>query len=199
MYVPKTSRGKLASQLDLRRSPEYVRGIKVIITKEFEIIKSNFIRKFNNHKVTKEIEAGPDSRNISGTLGGYGNLFSYIGFSKGDKPTESIRSLFKDIRINSINVNKFGQSSTFIMYPNAQDIFAVTPLPWADSRSWAEGVERGLPGLGYFLSKDNIGRSGAGIQTKNQVKQSQFQNVKYISSLINEFEKDILSLNNKVI
>ncbi len=199
MYVPKTSRGKLASQLDLRRSPEYVRGIKLIVNKEFEIIKNNFIRKFNNHKVTKEIEAGPDSSNISGTLGGYGNLFSYIGFSKGDKPTESIRSLFKDIRINSINVNKFGQSSTFIMYPNAQDIFAVTPLPWAESRSWAEGVERGLPGLGFYLNKDNLGRSGGGIQIKNKVKQTKFQNVKYVSSLINEFEKDILSLNNKTI
>jgi len=70
-------------------------------------------------------------------------------------------------------------------------------LPWADSRSWAEGIERGLPGLGYFLSKDNIGRSGAGIQVEKQVKQTKFQNVKYISSLINEFEKDILSLNNK--
>jgi len=197
MYVSKISKSKLAGQLDLRSSPEYVRGVKDIVTKEFEIIKNQFIRNFNNHKVTREIEAGPDSRNISGTLGGYGNLFSYIGFSKGDKPIEPIRSLFKDIRINSINVNKFGQSSTFITYPRAQEIFAVTPLPWADSRSWAEGIERGLPGLGYFLSKDNIGRSGAGVQVKKQVKQTKFQNVKYISSLINEFEKDILSLNNK--
>ena len=169
------------------------------MTREFEIIKNQFIRNFNNHKVTKEIEAGPDSRNISGTLGGYGNLFSYIGFSKGDKPTESIRSLFKDIRINSINVNKFGQSNIFVMYPKAQDIFAVTPLPWADGRSWAEGVEKGLPGLGYFLNKENLGRSGGGIQTKNQVKQTKFENTRYISSLINEFEKDIFSLNNKVI
>lgn len=199
MYISKISKGKLAGQLNLSKSPEYVKGVKQIVIKEFELIKNNFIKNFNNHKVTREIEAGPDSKNISGTLGGYGNLFSYIGFSKGEKPIEPIRALLKGIQINSININKLGQSKTFISYPNSEDIFAITPLPWADSRSWAEGIERGLPGLGYFLNKDNMGRSGAGIQVKNKIKQAKFQNVKYISSLVNEFEKDILSLNNKTI
>ena len=46
----------------------------------FERIKRETINEFLRHPVTKEIEAGPTAQNISGTLDGYGNLFSYIGF-----------------------------------------------------------------------------------------------------------------------
>ena len=38
------------------------------------------IKQFESHPVTKEISGGSSSSNVSGTLGGYGNLFSFIGF-----------------------------------------------------------------------------------------------------------------------
>ena len=36
------------------------------------------LAEFDAHPVTKEIKTGPDAQNSSKTLGGYGNLFSFI-------------------------------------------------------------------------------------------------------------------------
>ena len=46
---------------------------------------------FNNHPITKEIDSGNQATNLSNTLGGVGNLFTYIGFEEGSKPTDIIR------------------------------------------------------------------------------------------------------------
>ena len=71
----------------------------------------------------------------------------------------------------------------------AQDIFSITPLPWASGRSWAEGIERGLSGLGYLLRKDG-GRSGAAVQSRvNKIRSGRFQNRPYISALIKKYTK----------
>ena len=50
---------------------------------------------FENHPVTQEIEAGPGTSNISGTLNGYGDLFSYIGFDAGDNPIMAIKIILE--------------------------------------------------------------------------------------------------------
>ena len=76
-----------------------------------------------------------------------------------------------------------------VSLPTAEDIFMVTPLPWASGRSWAEGIERGLSGLGYLLRKSD-GRSGAAIQSRvKKVRSGRFQNRPYISSLIKRYRK----------
>jgi len=51
------------------------------------------ISEFLNHPITVEIKTGPYAENISGTLNGYGNLFSFIGFSDGDDPINPIEGL----------------------------------------------------------------------------------------------------------
>jgi len=76
-----------------------------------------------------------------------------------------------------------------VSMPTAQDIFTITPLPWASGRSWAEGIERGLSGLGYLLRKDG-GRSGAAVQSRvNKIRSGKFQNRPYISALIRKYTK----------
>ena len=62
-----------------------------IARKTLQDAKINAIERFENHPVTLEIEGGPNASNLSGTLGGYGNLFSYIGFSAGENPTDPLR------------------------------------------------------------------------------------------------------------
>ena len=56
----------------------------------FEKIKKEMIEEFLAHPVSVEILGGPNAENTSETLGGYGNLFSFIGFNEGDSPLQPI-------------------------------------------------------------------------------------------------------------
>ena len=72
----------------------------------------------------------------------------------------------------------------------AREIFEITPLPWANGRSWAKGIESGLSGLGYYLKKESSkSRSGLGIQSSKKVRKGvKFKNTQYISALIKKYE-----------
>lgn len=188
---------KIRNAIDLRKSRDYVLYVNRIVNQRFNICKQNLIKEFNSHKVTQEIEAGKSASNISNTLGGRGNLFSFIGFEPGDKPTLPIREALYTITLTKIMINKDGSSQSYVMYPSAKEIFKITPLPWAEGRSWAEGIENGISNFGYFLAKDSDkSRSGGGIQSEHQISNSQFSPKPYITAMINNFEKCISNLDS---
>lgn len=176
-----------------RQVPKAVRkDFEKEIKDKFKKIKEEMIKEFLADTVTIEIMDGPNSTNISGTLGGISNLFAFIGFNQGDQPITPILNLLektdviynKDIR----TANKIGVSFN-VSLPTAEEIFAITPLPWATGRSWAQGIERGLSGLGYLLRKEG-GRSGAALQTRvSKVRGGRFRNRPYISALIKKYKK----------
>ena len=198
--IPRNQGKRALVTMDLRKSLEYVKYVKMIVRQEFEKVKRETINEFNNHLVTQEIEAGPNADNISRTLGGRGNLFSFIGFNKGDKPTVPIRQAFEDMTLTSTIVRRNGSSESQILYPSKDDIFKVTPMPWAEGRSWAAGIEQGISNLGQFLQKSTPeSRSGAGIQSKNQVSQAQFNKTPYISAIVKSLERKIKELNSSII
>ena len=174
-----------------RQAPKAMRrGFEREVKKQFEKIKQEMIKEFTNNPITQEILAGPDTSNISGTLGGVSNLFAFIGFDRGETPIAPILALFEKMTIkfqNEIKRPKIGIRFS-VDLPTAEDVFAVTPLPWAAGRSWAQGIERGLSGLGYLLRK-NKGRSGAAIQSRVKVRAGKFQNSPYISALISKYKK----------
>lgn len=159
-----------------------------------EIAKSMLLDAFNDHPVTKEIDSGIKSENTSGTLNGEGNLFSFIGFFYGDNPTELIRKAFEEIKLE---VNGAGSNIEYtIVYPSAEVIFAkYSPMPWATGRSWARGIERGIPGLAYYLYpiESDKSRSTAAFQIESKLRGGKFKNVKYITELIKNFEKQIVT------
>ena len=131
------------------------------------------------------------SGRISGTLGGISNLFAFIGFNSGEQPISPILNMLEGTQIiYKQEIKQRGIGVEFeVSLPTAEDIFMVTPLPWASGRSWAEGIERGLSGLGYLLRKSE-GRSGAAIQSRvKRVRSGRFQNRPYISSLIKRYRK----------
>jgi hypothetical protein len=175
-----------------RQVPKAVRKDFERETKEkFKRIKQEMIKEFLGHPVTIEIMEGPSAANISGTLQGVTNLFAFIGFDEGDQPVLPIITLLestdilyrKEVRTKGLGV------SFDISFPTAEEIFAITPLPWATGRSWAEGIERGISGLGYLLRKSG-GRSGAAVQSRvNKVRGGRFQNLPYISSFIKKYRK----------
>ena len=82
-YVNREAAKRLRNDFRLRVEPMFLQ------------IKERMIQEFLNHNVTKEINLGPNAENISGTLSGYGNLFSFIGFEKGDDPIKPILDILE--------------------------------------------------------------------------------------------------------
>ncbi len=175
-----------------RQAPKQLRRpLEREIKNKFKNIKDELIKEFLSDPVTIEILQGASGTNISGTLGGISNLFAFIGFDSGEQPISPILQSLENIQLTyKQEIKKRGIGVEFeVSLPTAQDIFAITPLPWATGRSWAEGIERGLSGLGYLLRKDG-GRSGAAVQSRvNKVRGGRFQNRPYISAIIRKYRK----------
>lgn len=172
--------------------------VRKIIRREFEKRKTKMIAEFLSHPVTMEINGGIDSSNISGTLDGVTNLYSFIGFPAGTDPIDPILDVIrKDTQIKYIKIRK-NTTSFSINIPDPQDVFEVTPMPWALGRSWAKGIESGISGLGWYLGKESkSSRSGYGLQSKKRLPERpglKFKNTKYISNFLreqrNEFQRN---------
>lgn len=164
--------------------------------KIFEKLKARALREFNTHKITREIESGPFGENISGTIQGgnaNSNLFSFIGFPASSDPTNVIREYLQfNITLSKKPESKKiknGIQYTFdVEGPQMSELEALTPMPWEQGRSWIRGIERGISGIGFYLSGNykvpEPSRSGGGIQVKNKVNQAIFIRSKYISEIL---------------
>ena len=171
--------------------------------REFQKIKKQTLNEFDEHPVTVELNAGVDGKNITDTLPGTrgdANLFSFIGFDQGAKPTEEVRQILED----EIVLDKKPQSRTIptgvqfnfdVKVPTLKSIEQKTPLPWERGRSWVRGIERGISGLGYYLSgrfnTPEPSRSGGGIQSDNKVRPGAFSTVKYLSQILNNIKEKL--------
>ncbi len=159
-----------------------------LVYKKIEKLKKEMISNFLRLPVTREILAGSTSSNISGTLGGYGNLFTFIGFNEGSKPIDPIVQLLSQTNYRVTRFNQNGSAKLIIDMPSSKDIFAVTPLPWASGISWSERIEKGMSGLGMYLNTSSKNsRSGRGIQAENKIRTGKFNNTSYVSAFLNKW------------
>ena len=157
------------------------------VQEKFETLKNQMINEFLNHPISQEISEGPQASNSSGSLGGYGNLFSFIGFEEDDEPLKPILEKLQETNFKYSGEVASGVKFS-ILLPTAKEIFEVTPMPWASGRSWAKGIETGISGLGFYLKlKTKNSRSGEGIQTSVKANTRRFKNQQYISLLINKY------------
>ena len=176
----------------------FKKEVKQVIQKEIESIHQQFLNNFDSHPVTLEIQGGPMATNISKTLGGIGNLFTYIGFSAGSNPIAPLRKLLEFYQINYHPRRDY--MSVKIEVPTKEEVFATTPMPWATGRSWARGIERGISGLGQYLVKSSRiakSKSGFAIQTDAPVRGGRFSNTSYMSALLTAYYKEIEKLEKK--
>jgi hypothetical protein len=175
-----------------RQAPRLLKkDFKRITEKRFKKIKQRMIAEFLENPITMEIMGGPNSPNLSGSLDGVINLFAFIGFDQGDDPIAPILARLEETHIQfskflAPSSSKVGMEFD-IALPTPEEVFAITPLPWASGRSWAQGIERGLSGLGYLLRK-NEGRSGAAIQSRVKVRGGAFKNRPYISAFLRKYK-----------
>ena len=161
------------------------------VEESVEKSRKEMLMDFEQHPVTKEIDAGPNSSNLSGTLNGYGNLFSFIGFQKGSSPTSVVKNtLSKPIKLKVKKaLFRRGKFVVETDFPNKEEIENSAQIPWATGLSWMKGIEKGISGLGQFLYKSkgsSVSRSGKGIQTKANLNRK-FVTTTYFSKIYKDF------------
>mgnify|MGYP003385927115 CR=1 FL=1 len=207
MGIKLTVNGRQFSQ-EMRKSLAKKNSVRVLeqnlkmqngenLVKKIEEMKKDMIKSFLGLGVTREILGGKNASNISGTLGGYGNLFSFIGFPEGSSPVDPIVELLQQTHYRLTGLTPRGTMKLIITLPSTAQIFRATPLPWAPGISWAQRIEVGLSGLGMYLDKSG-GRSGGGIQTSGPLRKGRFSNTPYISSFLKEWEKKFLKIDKAV-
>ena len=155
------------------------------------------VKTFLTNKITIELKGGPTASNTSGILGGYGNLFSFIGFDAGTDPTDIIEKIFEQkFRFRVRRINKTGKYKITFFIPSIEEIYGLTPMPWASGSSWVDGIEKGMSNVGsYLYSSRGFGqsRAGTGLQAKNKSSGVTFRNTPYITRLLNNFKRTLVN------
>lgn len=142
----------------------------------FEKAKKKYMKEFEKHNVTKEIGRGVGANNASGTLAGYGNLFTFIGFNRNNvNPIDILRGVlssgfkFKDGKSSKSDPTR---RDYIFSYPGKEYLESKRSLkmPWESGRTWILGIERGISGFSHYMYKKWAkGRSGMGIQVKYKI------------------------------
>ena len=159
------------------------------------------VEEFDDHPVSQEIWGGNSAENSSGTLGGYGNLFSFIGFNEGTDPISPL-SLILRKKITHIikRTDDRGGYLVTINIPSKEDLHDKAQVDWMGGRSWIDGIEHGIAGLNKFLYDEDErfgGRSlsGTGIQSRHDIRNGvRYKNVPYVSKILNDFRKRLTRL-----
>ena len=181
----------------ISKSKKLIDDTENIVKKRFEEQKDLYIEAFDSHKITKEIEDGPTASNSSGTLGGIGNLFSFIGFDKSDNPIETVKnyinSHFKLNKPKVVSKNGKIRLDFKVEYPSIDDLKKVTPMPWEGGRSWVSSIEKGISGFSNYVYKRFVeGRSGEALQSDTKLRSGSYKPVSYMSEIISKFKKGMV-------
>ena len=144
------------------------------------------LKEFDSHPATQELLQGADGANITKTLGNYGNLFSFIGFGEHERPVEKVRNLLiKFPRIKGGGQFRKDRYYFNVSIPTVEDLRFVAAMPWEAGKSWVEGIETGISGFGYYMSKlfgdSNKSRSGSAIQVDARIRGGDYKPTPYMS------------------
>ena len=167
--------------------------VKSLVEEYVEKNKQEMISEFENHPVTKEIEAGPEASNISNTLAGQGNLFSFIGFDESSSPTASVREILNNVKVeNKPEITTVGKDLKIkfpISGPTLNEVESVTPMPFEGGRSWVRGIEKGISGFSNYIFRKYIkgSRSTTGVQTESEIRTGTFKPTSYMSAILKKF------------
>ena len=180
----------------ISKSTKFKKVISSLAQEQLDEAREKIITKFEEHPITQEIEAGPGGSNSSGTLDGYGNLFSFIGFHNSSDPIAPLKKLmrsgFKLMRSPKMRVGRSKIYSAYsVSYPDLTEFYKVSSTPWG-GRSWIQGIEDGMSGFGnYMYGKFNVGRSRRGVQNPSRIRTANFRPMEYITEILKEFKEGI--------
>lgn len=181
---------------------EIERQVTPILKKEFDKKKDKILQYYNDHPVTRELEAGPTADGSIVTTDHGGNLFSFLGFHEGEDPAGALREeLDKEIQPTDLLIAQANKNNTLlvslrIQTPTIKEISQKASeqvqLEWTD-RDWVKTIEKGSSGFGQYLfklvNKFKNSRSGTAIQTKSTLRSGSFKGTRYISDVLSYARK----------
>jgi len=175
-------------------SPRVNNAVQKICKAKFNQAKASVLREFLDDVVTREIRGGANVSNASGTLGGYGNLFSYIGFYDGFDPIAPIEEYITNFPFQAkvINRGRGENLSVQVKFPSIEKIKQLSGMPWEEGNSWVVGIERGISGFSNYMYDMYMGkgRSGAAIQKKNKSGTvTSFSTKRYLPSILADIKR----------
>lgn len=179
----------LKEEISRAQSKSLEKEAGVIADKILEEKKREYIFNIKEHPVSKEISDGIDSPNISNTLKGEGNLYTFIGFDNGDKPIEDLIDVIeKNTKIKQVS-SRDGVFNFQVYSPSIDELTSYTPMPFEGGNSWLKGIEKGISGFSNYLYGllFPTSRSGRAIQSKNKIRRTSYKPTKYFSSLYKNF------------
>lgn len=186
-------------------------GEKVLVSKvrpfvelDYQVKKEQFLNEFDANPINQEIAAGPNATtNVSALSNSGGNLFSFLGFKSSQSPITALRNYFQNnivlgrTRAGTVRGRKI-IFSTPVNFPTIEETNSFiktngdTKLQhW--TRSFAQILEKGIPGLPKYLFSDDPpfkkSRSGTGIQIKGSIKgRPNMPQLPYLSEIVGKLK-----------
>ncbi len=187
----------------VRNSAAVASQADTIIKRKIGGLKGVALKDFDAHPVTREISQGPEAINSSNTLGGQGNLFSFIGFSKSSDPIAPVREILKsNLNLVSRQKKKKGAKGMIAGYTyqlSFPSIFAfdlASRMPWESGNSWVEGIEKGISGFSNYMylnfgegKETTKSRSGKALQVKKSINGGTFRATPYITEILDKYRR----------
>ena len=122
-FVVEINRAQLLKDITFKNSRATTMELRKELAPKIEEAQKKLVRDFSSHAVTRELQSGPNAPNISGSLNGYGNLFSFIGFDSGQNPTDVIQALLSDkmrFKVRAVSSGRF-------LYPQKKKFSQLLP------------------------------------------------------------------------
>ena len=185
----------------VRNSPQVATAVDKVFRRRVIGLKGAVLADFDRHIITRELKQGPSGMNVSGTLGGVGNLFSFIGFESTANPVDLIRQVLKShFDIHGVQRKLRGHKGVrayrySLSFPVLGSFDSVAQMPWEVGNSWIKGIENGISGFSnymYFTHGEGKtirekSRSGAAVQSKREINVGFFKPTKYISEILDKY------------
>lgn len=186
--------------------PILVKQARELMDFEFESKKEQALKEFEASPITKELDAGPSAfSSIPALTEVGGNLFSFLGFNRGEQPARELRDyLDENITIDphrgrgKVVGNKLVYTAK-VKFPTLDEVDQAmareVPLDW-DQRAFTNRIAKGAPGLPNYLFQENppLGtpepsRSSTAIQIKSTLRGGSFRGVPYVSKVLDTVKR----------
>jgi len=204
MRIKKITLNRASIQKKVKVSKGLIREARAVAKDVLEDAKGAYMNEFEEHRITQELEAGPSASNMSGTLGGYGNLFSFMGFSSGsENPITKLRKVLWSgfaIKKEAPNKKKDGVRTFVFSYPDREYIESKSSLSlkFETGRNWVIALEKGISGFSSYMHKKfQTGRSGMGLQIGSTISKGRTRDSYSPTAYRTLFEQKFIKTINK--